>query len=67
MEKLIFESMLDNSGFIMKQPEITEPALAMAFVNMQPITDIYPVETAFNSGTLFKNIDMPLVGRNPQC
>ncbi len=36
--------------------------LAMAFVDMQPIDTVYPEETAFCRGTLFKNLDMPFYG-----
>ncbi len=33
--------------------------LTMAFVNPQPLDEIYSTEEAFKKGTLFKNIDKP--------
>ena len=55
------------SDFVVTKPDTEEPVLTMAFVNMQPITEIYSVEDALKSGTLFKNIDKPFLGRNTQC
>lgn len=67
MEKFTLESMLNDSDFIKKEPLAKEPVLAMAFVNMQPITEIYGVDDALKNGTLFKNLDKPFTGRNPLC
>ncbi len=61
MEKLTFESVFKDSDFINKEVIKKEPVLTMAFVNMQPITDIYSVDEALKNGTLFKNIDKPLI------
>ncbi len=36
--------------------------LAMAFVDMQPIENVYPESTALCRGTLFPNLDMPFIG-----
>lgn len=57
----------DVSAFIITKPEIKEPILTMAFVNMQPITEIYSPEDALKNGTLFKNIDKPFYGRYANC
>ncbi len=44
-----------------KIPEMPhEDILAMAFVNMQPLTAIYDSETGFAKGTLFPNLNKPL-------
>ncbi len=55
------------SAFIITKPDVEEPVLTMAFVNMQPITEIYSTEDALKNGTLFKNIDKPFLGRNTLC
>lgn len=34
--------------------------LAMAFVNMQPLTTVYDTERGFCNGTLFPNLNKPL-------
>ena len=64
MEKFFMESLLNDSGFIKKEALEKEPVLTMAFVNMQPITEIYSADDALKNGTLFKNIDKPLLGMN---
>ena len=40
--------------------------LTMAFVDMQPIESVYPLEKAFSSGTLFQNLDKPFYGGKKQ-
>ena len=55
------------SSFIITKPDVKEPVHTMAFVNMQPITEIYSAEDALKNGTLFKNIDKPFVRRNTLC
>ena len=45
-----YRSMRENSD---------NDVLAMAFVNMQPLTSVYDVETAFACGTLFPNLNKP--------
>lgn len=38
--------------------------LAMAFVNIQPLTTVYDTERGFCNGTLFPNLNKPLeIGR----
>lgn len=34
--------------------------LTMAFVNIQPLTAVYDVDTGFSKGTIFPNLDKPL-------
>ena len=36
--------------------------LTMAFVDMQPLENVYPTEIAFCNGSLFPNIDKPFFG-----
>ena len=36
-----------------------EQVLTMAFVNMQPMGDVYSPESALRAGTLFPDIDKP--------
>ncbi len=36
--------------------------LTMAFINMQPIDNVYETEEGFSHGTIFPNIDKPLLG-----
>ena len=38
--------------------------LTMAFINMQPITNVYETEEGFSRGSMFPNIDKPLLGCN---
>lgn len=37
-------------------------ALAMVFINMQPLEEIYDPGTAFRNGTLFENLNKPFLG-----
>lgn len=48
----------------MPEQNINSDVLTMAFVNMQPFESIYPLETAFSSGSLFQNINKPFYGGN---
>lgn len=41
--------------------ENTDGVLTMAFVNMQPLSSVYSVAEAMENGTLFPNIDKPLL------
>ncbi len=36
-----------------------EPILAMAFVNMQPLTTLYDTEQSYRNGTLFPSLNKP--------
>lgn len=36
--------------------------LAMAFINMQPLDDVYETEDGFSRGSIFPNIDKPYLG-----
>jgi len=67
MDNSMFANEIETASIFRVKPEIKEPILTMAFVNMQPITDIYSVEDALKNGTLFKNINKPFVGRNTLC
>ncbi len=67
MEKNLFKSLSEDLDFLKKDISENEPVLTMAFVNMQPISEIYSVDNALKNGTLFKNIDKPFYGRNPLC
>ncbi len=56
-----------NDDFCVAPPmprNVNNGVLAMAFVDMQPIDGVYPEETAFCSGTLFPNLNMPFYGGN---
>ena len=67
MEKNLFKSLTEDLDFLKKDISENEPVLTMAFVNMQPISEIYSVDNALKNGTLFKNIDKPFYGGNPLC
>ena len=52
-----------NTEFCVSSPRnINNGILTMAFVDMQPLESVYPVETAFVNGSLFPNIDKPFFG-----
>ena len=54
-----------NDDFCIAPPQprmIENGVLAMAFVDMQPINEVYPEATAFCNGTLFPNLNMPFYG-----
>lgn len=36
--------------------------LTMAFINMQPLDNVYECEEGFSRGTIFPNIDKPFMG-----
>ena len=41
--------------------DCTDP-LTMVFINMQPLESVYPLNEAFNAGTLFPNLNKPFYG-----
>lgn len=52
-----------DTEFCLTTPRnINNGILTIAFVDMQPLDSVYPVETAFCNGTLFPNIDKPFFG-----
>ena len=52
-----------NTEFCLPSPENrNDGILTMAFVDMQPLDNVYPLETSFKNGTLFPNIDKPFCG-----
>ncbi len=53
----MFESILDT----IKDLD-NDSVLTMAFVNPQPLEDIYEPNRAFREGTLFPNINKPFFG-----
>ncbi len=40
-----------------------DPALAMAYVPMQPCGQLYEPEKGLKAGTIFQNLDKPFYGR----
>lgn len=50
----------------MSHTESESDVLAMAFVNMQPLDTVYSLNESFRRGTLFPDLDKPLlVGGHP--
>ena len=45
----------------MSHTECEGDVLAMAFVNMQPLDTVYSLSEAFRRGTLFPDLDKPLL------
>lgn len=45
----------ENSG------DCTDP-LTMVFINMQPLESVYPLNEAYDIGTLFPNLNKPFYG-----
>lgn len=45
----------------MSQMDGGNEILAMAFVNMQPLDTVYSLSEAFRRGTLFPDLDKPLL------
>ena len=45
----------------MSQMDSGNDILAMAFVNMQPLDTVYSLSEAFRRGTLFPDLDKPLL------
>lgn len=41
---------------------LTGGILTMAFVDMQPLNEVYELDEAFKNGTLFPNINKPFLG-----
>ena len=41
--------------------ECTDP-LTMVFINMQPLDSVYPLNEAYDEGTLFPNLNKPFLG-----
>ncbi|MBQ3817405.1 MAG: spore coat associated protein CotJA [Clostridia bacterium] len=44
-----------------------EKILTMAFVNMQPLDELYRTDDALSNGTLFKNLNKPFYGGRAEC
>lgn len=52
-----------SDDFCLSSPvSVNNGILAMAFVDMQPISGVYPESAAFCNGTLFPNLNMPFLG-----
>lgn len=52
-----------NTDFCVKTPRnMNKGILTMAFVDMQPIDSVYPLDTSFECGSLFPNINKPFFG-----
>lgn len=45
----------------MSHTECEDGVLAMAFVNMQPLDTVYSLSESFRRGTLFPDLDKPLL------
>ena len=41
--------------------ECSDP-LTMVFINMQPLDSVYPLNKAYDAGTLFPNLNKPFLG-----
>ena len=61
----MMESEKNTLFFKMRTTDISEPVLAMAFVNMQPLERLYSLDEAYKSGTLFEDLNKPYLGGNP--
>lgn len=55
---------IDKSYCVQAPSRDYSDVLTMAFVNMQPIESVYETEQGFSKGSLFPNIDKPLLGGN---
>lgn len=53
-----------NSDFCLETDYSTvDPRiLTMAFINMQPLDNVYETEEGFTRGSIFPNIDKPYIG-----
>ena len=52
-----------NTDYCVSTPRnMNDGILTMAFVDMQPLESVYPLETAYDSGSLFPNINKPFYG-----
>ncbi|MEE1239586.1 MAG: spore coat associated protein CotJA [Acutalibacteraceae bacterium] len=54
------DSMEDENSAI-ANGNCTDP-LTMVFINMQPLDSVYPLNEAYDAGTLFPNLDKPFWG-----
>ncbi|MCQ2448585.1 MAG: spore coat associated protein CotJA [Clostridia bacterium] len=62
--KSITELLNEGTGPCFEQQD---GILTMAFVNMQPFSDVYEPETGYTKGTIFPDLDKPLlVGGLPE-
>ncbi len=52
-----------NDDFCVSAPyDMNDGILTMAFVDMQPLDEVYSLQEAFCNGTLFPNINKPFYG-----
>jgi hypothetical protein len=52
-----------NDDFCRPSPkDMNGGILTMAFIDMQPLESVYPLESAFCNGTLFPNLNKPFMG-----
>ncbi len=52
-----------NTNFCVSSPyNMNNGILTMAFVDMQPLDEVYPLREAFCNGTLFPNLNKPFYG-----
>ena len=55
------EDMFCNMGDVMPRPEMQPHVLAMAYVPVQHLDQVYEVDTALDRGTLFPELDKPFL------
>ena len=55
-------SCLSNNYCVETPRNRNDGILTMAFVDMQPLDNVYSMSDAFKSGTLFPNLDKPFFG-----
>ena len=56
------ESTQNKNGCV--YPDNCSDILTMAFVNIQPLDSVYSLSEALDSGTLFPDLDKPLLIRS---
>ena len=60
--KVKIPSCIDDDYCVASPMPRNNGILAMAFVDIQPIDNVYAQNIAFCKGTLFPNLDMPFYG-----
>lgn len=52
-----------NDDFCVSTPrDMNNGILTMAFIDMQPLESVYPLDAAYCNGTLFPNLNKPFYG-----
>jgi len=64
--RVTVEGCIDSNFCVSAPYDMNGGILTMAFVDMQPLDEVYSLQEAFCNGTLFPNLNKPFYGGRKQ-